>query len=161
VAAQRHWAEHLRLSHHGAAFIALEEGVRLRPYYDTRHIVTTGVGHVIVPQHTTITQHDLHAWSFPSPAAAVNYFRDHDVKAYEHAVRRALGRAALTQAQFDACVSLCFNIGVGGFASSAVARNIRAGRMWAAANAFLAWSNPPVLRGRRHRERALFLRGHW
>jgi lysozyme len=161
VAAQRHWAEHLRLSHHGAAFIALEEGVRLRPYYDTRHIVTTGVGHVIVPQHTTITQHDLQAWSFPSPAAAVNYFRDHDVKAYEHAVRRALGRAALTQAQFDMCVSLCFNIGPAGFASSSVARYIRAGKLRRAALAFYAWSKPAVLRARRGRESHRFLIGHW
>jgi hypothetical protein len=31
MAAKRHWAEHLRLSHHGAAFIAREEGVSSPP----------------------------------------------------------------------------------------------------------------------------------
>jgi lysozyme len=161
MAAQGHWAEHLRLSHHGAAFIAREEGVRLRPYYDSRRIVTTGVGHVITPQHTTITQHDLQHWSFPSTTAAISYFRDHDVKTYEAAVRRTLGKASLTQAQFDMCVSLCFNIGTGGFASSQVARNIKAGRMRAAGAAFFGWANPRVLLGRRGRESRRFLLGHW
>jgi lysozyme len=161
VPAKRHWAEHLRLSHHGAAFLAREEGVRVRPYYDSRHIVTTGVGHVITPQHTQITAHDLQAWSFRSPAEAVNYFRNHDVIVYERAVRAALGKASLTQAQYDACVSLAFNIGTGGFASSRVARYIRAGQMRRAGLAFLGWANPRVLLGRRRREMALFLRGHW
>jgi lysozyme len=161
MSAERHWAEHLRLSHHGAAFIALEEGVRTHPYPDSDGWATAGVGHLIVPMHRGVTAHDRQVWTFPSPRAAIDYFRGHDVIAYERAVRHALGRAGLTQAQYDACVSLCFNIGVGGFARSEVARLIRAGKLRAAANAFRAWEVPAVLRGRRERERALFLRGHW
>src|SRR4051794_4357258 len=104
--AKRHWASRMKLSHHGAAFIAGEEGVRLRPYVDSVGWATTGVGHLIQPQHKGVTQADFHRWSFPSSVAAINYFRCHDVKAYEDAVRASLGRAGVTQAQFDMCVSL-------------------------------------------------------
>jgi lysozyme len=159
--AKRHWAEHLRLSHHGATFIATEEGVRVRPYRDSRGIVTTGVGHVVTPQHYVITAQDLRRWSFSSPAAAVEFFRDHDVVVYERAVRAALGKASLTQAQYDMCVSLCFNIGTGAFATSRVARSIKAGRMRAAGLAFYGWARPTVLWGRRNREALRFLKGRW
>jgi lysozyme len=161
MAAKRHWAEHMRLSHHGAAFIAREEGVRTHPYPDSRGLATTGVGHLITPAHRGVTAHDIHTWSFPSSAAAINYFRNHDVVIYERAVRRTLGKASLTQAQYDMCVSLAFNIGTGGFAGSSVARNIKAGRMRAAGVAFFGWANPRVLLGRRGRESRRFLAGHW
>lgn len=159
--AKRHWASRMKLSHHGAAFIASEEGVRLRPYVDSVGWATSGVGHLIQPQHKGVTRADIHRWSFPSSVAAINYFRDHDVKTYEDAVRATLGRAGVTQAQFDMCVSLCFNIGTGGFAGSSVARHIRARRVQAAGDSFMNWANPPELHGRRARERARFLAGHW
>src|SRR6202035_3888215 len=60
--------------------------------------------------------------------------------------------------QFDALVSLCFNIGAGGFHSSTVLRQHRAGNYAAAADAFLMWdkdhhdgvlvANPGLLRRR-------------
>lgn len=159
--APRHWAEHLRLSHHGAAFIAAEEGVMLRPYVDSQGWATAGVGHLITPMHRGVTDADRRRWTFRSTAAAVEFFRDHDVLAYEHAVRSTLGHASLTQAQYDMCVSLCFNIGTGGFARSSVARYIAEGKLHAAGDAFMGWANPPELRPRRARERAVFDRGHW
>lgn len=159
--AARHWATKTKLSHRGAAFIAGEEGVRVRPYRDSSGWVTTGVGHLIQPMHQTITPADIKKWSFPSSVAAINYFRNHDVLVYEKAVRRALGDHGLTQAQYDMAVSLAFNIGTGGFASSRVAANIRAGNIRAAGDAFLSWANPRVLLGRRQRERARFLKGDW
>jgi lysozyme len=121
-------ADTLRLSQHGADFIAREEGVRLHPYVDSSGWATAGVGHLIQPMHRGVTAWDRRHWTFPNVATAVRYFRAHDVLVYEHAVRKALGSAPVTQAQFDMCVSLCFNIGVGGFVSSRVARLIRAGR---------------------------------
>lgn len=159
--AKRHWAKNMRLSHHGAAFIAREEGVRTRPYVDSVGWATTGVGHLIQPQHKGVTASDIRRWSFPSAQAAIDYFRNHDIITYENAVRETLGKAGVTQAQYDMCVSLCFNIGAGGFASSSVARNIKARKMQAAGDAFLNWANPHVLLGRRQRERARFLAGRW
>lgn len=166
--AQPHWAEHLRLSHHGAAFIAVEEGVELHPYVDSEGWATAGVGHLITPMHKGVTAADRRRWTFPSAHAAINYFRSHDVRGYEHAVRAVLGRASLTQAQYDMCVSLCFNIGTGdvahrrgGFAGSSVAREIVRGNLRAAARAFEMWSVPEVLAPRRRREEARFRLAHW
>lgn len=161
MAAKRHYAVNMRLSHHGAAFIAAEEGVRIRPYADSEGWATSGVGHLIQPMHRGVTLADVKRWSFPSAKAAIDFFRNHDVVIYENAVRKTLGRAGLTQAQYDMCVSLCFNIGAGGFAGSRVAREIKAKRMTAAGDAFLGWAHPAVLLGRRHRERARFMAGHW
>jgi lysozyme len=64
--------------------------------------------------------------------------------------------------QFDACVSLCFNIGVGGFTHSTVLRRINAGDLDGAAAAFIMWDmqGGTVLQGlvnRRNDERAWFI----
>jgi lysozyme len=158
---KHHRARTLTLSHHGASFIAREEGVRTRPYTDSLGWSTTGVGHLIQPAHHGVTDWDVHHWSFPSAASAINYFRTHDVLVYVKAVRDALGDAWVTQAQFDMCVSLCFNIGTAGFRKSRVCRLIRAGKRRAAAFAFLGWARPAVLLGRRRREMAVFLRARY
>ena len=68
----------------------------------------------------------------------------------------------LTQNQFDACVSLCFNIGTAGFANSSVTRDLNSHQIAAAADAFLMWDKQhgTVLQGllnRREDERQLFL----
>jgi lysozyme len=156
-----HEARHLRLSHHGANFIANEEGVRTRPYPDSRGLATSGVGHLIQPAHVGVTSWDRVHWTFPSAKAAIDYFRNHDVVVYEHAVRQELGSALLSQAQYDMCVSLCFNIGTGGFARSRVAYYIKRGQRRRAAVAFLGWAVPRVLLGRRRREMWRFLRRKW
>jgi GH24 family phage-related lysozyme (muramidase) len=161
---RHHPANTLHYSHHGAAFTALEEGVRTRPYVDSEGWATTGVGHLIQPMHRGVTAWDLAHWAFPSAHAAIDYFRRHDAPIYAQAVRDTLGRAPVTQAQFDMCVDLAINIGTAGFAGSSVARFIRwrnhAGRLLAA-NAFLLWARPRVLLGRRQRERRRFLIAHW
>lgn len=156
-----HPANTLRLSQHGANFLAGEEGVMLHPYVDSVGWATAGVGHLIQPQHKGVTGWDRAHWTFPTRTAAISYFRKHDVLVYEHAVRQACGSAPLTQAQFDMCVSLCFNIGTGGFESSSVARYIRAHKRRLAGFAFLRWANPRVLLGRRRREMFRFLRARW
>ena len=79
-----------------------------------------------------------------------------DLGRFEDAVNSAVKRP-LTQNQFDACVSLAFNIGVQGFIGSSVVRQINLGNMQAAADDFLMWEKPPELRGRRESEREQFL----
>lgn len=68
------------------------------------------------------------------------------------------------QHQFDAMVSLCYNIGRGAFARSSVIRHYNLGSLDAAGNSFLAWnkSKGKILKGlvrRREAERKLFLEG--
>lgn len=80
---------------------------------------------------------------------------------FEPAVNHAT-TVPTTQAQFDAMVSLAYNIGTGGFGNSSVLRHHLAGDHQAAADAFLLWNRAagrvlPALTRRRAEERALYL----
>lgn len=90
----------------------------------------------------------------------------------EAALRRELSRfeasvardvtVEINQNEFDACVSLAYNIGAAGFKRSSVLRYLNAGDRPRAAKAFELWSNGggkflPGLLIRRKREAALFL----
>jgi lysozyme len=80
---------------------------------------------------------------------------------YEHGVMSAL-TVPPTQPEFDACVSLAFNIGVAGFKRSSVAKAHNRGDKQAAARAFALWnkSGGKVYAGltrRRAAEAALYL----
>jgi lysozyme len=84
-----------------------------------------------------------------------------DLAPFEAAVNKAVTRP-MTQNQFDACVSLAFNIGAAGFATSTVVRKLNAGDTAGAADAFRLWNKAggQILQGlvnRREAERAQFL----
>jgi lysozyme len=66
-------------------------------------------------------------------------------------------KVPLTQKQFDALYSLCFNIGETNFKKSTVVKKINENDLQGAADAILMWNKPDVLVNRRKRERALFL----
>ena len=151
-----------RTSRKGRAFLIAQEGVRRYAYNDSEGHATFGVGHLI--HLGPVTAADRRKWGTPERPRSmrfVNRVLRRDLRKYERAVRRAVGRR-LYQHRFDACVSLCFNIGTGGFERSTVARELRRhepGFARRAADAFLLWDQPRVLLPRRHRERALFLDG--
>lgn len=124
---------------------------RLKSYQDIVGVWTIGIGHTA-------------AAGLPHPCAGMTLTEDSmaklfatDIVQYENAVNDAV-KIKLTQNEFDACVSLCFNIGGNGFAGSSVVRDLNAGNMAAAANAFLMWEKPPALKSRREAERAQFLK---
>lgn len=150
-----------RTSSKGKDFLAREEGIRLYAYNDSAGNATFGVGHLL--HRGSVTAADRHQWgTIARPHTrrfAMKIFGE-DLKHYEAAVRQAVGRR-LPQQQFDACVSLCFNIGTAGFAGSSVAHHLRSSpvstRARLAANAILLWDHPAELLPRRKRERALFL----
>jgi lysozyme len=154
-----------RASRKGREFLAREEGLRPYAYADSAGNATFGIGHLLHPG--PVTAADGHKWGTKqhphTRAYAMRVFR-RDLRKYEKAVRDAVGRR-LPQQQFDACVSLCFNIGIGGFAGSTVAGTLRndspSVRARIAAQAFLLWSHPAELRPRRERERRLFLEGKY
>jgi hypothetical protein len=82
---------------------------------------------------------------------------------YEAAVSYSAPRA--TQDQFDAMVSLAYNIGTAGFSGSTVAHQHAMGDTQGAADAFRMWNKSqgavlPVLVKRREQERAVYLHGH-
>ena len=85
-----------------------------------------------------------------------------DVSRFEAAVEKTCPETE--QCQFDACVSLAYNIGPAAFAKSSVVRLHNLKRYAEAAQAFMLWNKAggKVLRGlerRREAERALFLSG--
>jgi lysozyme len=135
------------------------EGCRLKAYPDPGskdgHPWTIGWGSTgpgIVPS-TVWTQ----------AQADERFMRDVNDK-YGAAVDRLLGDSPTTQSQFDAMVSLTYNIGIGstnrskpgGFTRSTVLRKHKAGDFKGAAEAFLMWNknDGKVMRGLTRRRMA-------
>lgn len=85
-----------------------------------------------------------------------------DLNKFERGVLLVIGATPTTQNQFDAMVSLAYNIGEDGFAKSSVARYHRAGDKKRAAASFALWNKQAgkVLGGlvrRRAEEAKLYL----
>lgn len=112
----------------GVELIASFEKCRLNAYDDGYGVWTIGYGHTrgVVPG-MTITKEE-----------AEELFRE-DLQEFEGYVLETITNEP-TQNEFDAMVSLTFNIGPGGFAKSSVARFFNAGEYTRAANAFLLWN---------------------
>jgi len=146
-----------QISDKGIALMKRFEGFRADAYPDPGHgwtRATIGYGHTAaagppnVVRGMTVTR-----------AEAMKIFR-RDLRKFERSVERAV-KVPLRQHQFDACVSLAYNIGAANFRKSSVLKHINAGDMAAAARAFGNWtrSNGRVMRGlvrRRKAEARLF-----
>ena len=142
----------MKVSATGRALIEKFEGCVLHAYQDVVGVWTIGYGHTEgVYEGQVITQADADQM--------LSDDLDHE---YGPGVQAAIGDAPTTQAQFDAMVSLAYNIGIGGFAGSTVCRQHRAGNYLAAADAFSLWNKaggkilPPLAR-RRVEEEKLYL----
>lgn len=126
------------------------ETLQLTAYQGLQHLLI-GYGHA---------GEDVRAGMTITAAEAERLLRA-DLQTCETAVERTVTRP-LTNNQFSAMVSLCFNIGEGAFARSHVARHFNAGNDRAAADAFLHWRKSAgevrkSLAQRRAFERQLFL----
>lgn len=140
----------MKISTRGLNMIADFEGLRLETYLDVVGVPTIGYGHT--GKHATpgnvIT------------VAQAKRILDEDLDTFEAAVTGAAQTA--NQNQFDAMVSLAYNIGVGAFKKSTVLRKHLAGDYQAAARAFGLWNKAggkvwPGLTRRRNYEAALYL----
>lgn len=127
------------------------EGVRFEAYDDGVGVWTIGVGHVKgVKIGDMATEEQVDQWLIEDLADA------------EDSVNSALKGIPLTQNQFDALVSLTFNIGGGAFSNSTLVKRLKARDIQQAADQFLVWNRAGgrVLKGlqrRRAAERELFL----
>lgn len=130
-------------------FITKEEGFKNKAYKDSKGLLTIGVGHLIKADE----QHLINAVLTDEQ---VKELLKSDLKWCSEAVESSV-KVPLTQNQFDALYSLCFNIGETNFRKSTVVRKINENDLAGAADAILMWNKPAVLEGRRKRERALFL----
>jgi lysozyme len=140
----------MQLGPKGTALIKSFEDCKLAAYQDQRGIWTLGWGHTLgVVPYQTCSQEDADIWFVQDVQTAVN------------AVSRTTD-VPLTQEQFDALVSLTFNIGQGSEAHSTLLALVNQRNFAAAADQFLVWNhtNGVVNAGltrRRKAERALFL----
>ena len=130
-------------------FITKEEGARNKAYKDSKGLWTIGVGHLIKAD-------EQHLITATLTDEQVEELLRSDLKWCSEAVESSV-KVPLTQNQYDALYSLCFNIGGTNFAKSTVVKKINAGDMNGAAAAIEMWNKPAVLINRRKRERALFL----
>ena len=153
----------MKISEKGLTLIKKEEAFKAKRYLCAAGKPTIGYGHVILPAEAR-----YHTATLTEAEASTLLQADVDKKYGAH-VAKSLTRA-VTQNQFDALVSLCFNIGTGGFSQSSVLRLANAGSTDKAAitTAFGAWNkvtNPKTqvkeankgLTVRRGREAALYL----
>ena len=140
----------MQTSQRGIDLIKSFEGLRLRAYRDAGGILTIGYGH---------TGRDVIEGLAISQTQAEELLRG-DLMRFEDGVRKQAGAA--TPNQFDAMVSLAFNIGVTAFANSTLVRKHREGDHPGAADEFLRWNRAggrPLsgLTRRRQAERRLYL----
>ena len=142
----------MSISPAGIALSQAHEGLRLTAYRDAGGVWTIGYGSTGgVRRGMTITRDQ----------AVLRLY--HDLDTAESAVNSRV-TVPLSQPQFDALVSLVFNIGGGAFRKSTLLQKLNAGDYAGAANEFNRWVKAkgrvlPGLVTRRAAERALFLSG--
>lgn len=149
----------MKVSATGRKAIAGHEGVRLEAYPDPAtggEPWTVGVGHTSAAGPPKVVK------GMTITADECDQILARDLATFEAAVSNAV-TVPLNPNQFDALVSLAFNIGAGNFGKSTLLRQLNAGNYRSAAEQFTAWNKAagkvmPGLIIRRAAERALFLR---
>lgn len=150
----------MRTSALGVRFICRWEAFRATPYRDQAGHLTWGYGHCQKAGEQPPAAIDIDA------ALAL---MESDLQPVERTIVSRVERH-LTQSEFDALVSLGYNIGPVALAGSTLLRLVNAGRIDDAAKQFLQWSkvrNPKTgmlepssgLLARRKAERTIFLGG--
>lgn len=141
-------------SQNGIALIKRSESLRLKAYLDAVGIWTIGYGWTGLVEGIPV-----HDGMLITNDTAEILLRN-GVLQYERAINH-LVTASLNQNQFDAMVSLAYNIGIGAFERSTLLKKFNAGDMAGAAAEFLRWNKAggkilPGLVTRRKAEVSLF-----
>ena len=147
--------ESMSVSNKGVDLICEFEGKRLVAYDDGVGIWTIGFGTIKYPNDVRVKKGDTCTLE-----QAKEYMR-HDLIEFEHTVNSSV-KVPLNQNQFDALVSLAYNIGSSAFKSSTLVKKLNAGDYQGAADQFNVWINAGGKRmqglvNRRDREKLLFL----
>lgn len=145
----------MQTSERGRKLIETFEGLRLTAYRDAVGVWTIGYG------HTARSGEPLPYAGMTISWAKADAILASDLRPVEQGVLTAIKRP-MAQGQFDAMVSLAFNIGLSAFRASSVARYFNRGQPILAANAFRLWDKAggAVVGGlgaRREAERSEFL----
>lgn len=110
-------------------------------YADPIGLATVGVGHLLKPPRRP-TRQDFHRYGTKQRPkmtdAHVDRILRRDLRAFEEGVRRLVRKDTLSF-EFEAMVSLAFNIGLGAFADSTVLKHHNAGRSFRAGAWFMRY----------------------
>jgi lysozyme len=146
----------MKMTKQGLDLIKQWEGFRAKAYRCPAGVWTIGYGHT-----SMAGKPDVKPGMAISKAEGERILMN-DLRVYEAGVRSAI-KVNLTSNQYSACVSLCYNIGVGAFRRSSVARFCNRSQWKNAADAFALWNKAggkvlPGLVRRRAAEASLFLK---
>ena len=147
--------ESMSVSNKGVDLICEFEGKRLAAYDDGVGVWTIGFGTIKYPNGVRVKKGDTCTLE-----QAKEYMR-HDLIEFEHTVNSSV-KVPLNQNQFDALVSLAYNIGSNAFKSSTLVKKVNTGDYRGASDQFNVWINAGGKRmqglvNRRDKEKLLFL----
>ena len=148
--------DEMSISPSGVDLICNFEGLRLKAYDDGVGVWTIGYGTTKYPNGIRVKKGDT------CTLEQAKAYMQNDLKAFERTVNDAVN-VSINQNQFDALVSLAYNIGATAFKKSTLVKRLNEGNYKAAANQFNVWVNAGGKRmqglvNRRAAERALFLK---
>jgi lysozyme len=137
----------MRLDKEGYEALHEREGLKLKPYLDTENVPTIALGNTFYENGTKVTMKDkaltkdeaIHLGTLTADKFALRVSK--------------LITSQVNQNQFNALVSLCYNIGQNGFANSTVLRLVNKNpNDIKIADAIAMWRKNEEVRGRRTTE---------
>lgn len=134
----------------GRAALVSREALKTRAYKDSVGVWTIGVGHTSAAGDPKVTPGMV-----ITESEALEIF-DRDLRQYEAAVDGSV-KVPLADHERDALVSICYNIGPGGFRKSTFLKRLNEGDRAGCAKAIMSWVKPPEVTSRRTAERDQFL----
>lgn len=148
--------DEMHVSPSGVDLICNFEGLRLKAYDDGVGVWTIGFGTTKYPNGIRVRKGDT------CTLDQAKAYMQNDLKSFEQTVNNTV-KVPLNQNQFDALVSLAYNIGSTAFKNSTLVKRLNEGNYNAAANQFNVWVNAGGKRmqglvNRRAAERTLFLK---
>ena len=146
----------MKISSRGLELIKDFEGFSSSAYLDVVNIPTIGWGNTFYEDGTKVKLGDQISKTDALKLLEVVANRDFADKIFPSI------KVKVSQSQFDAMVSLAYNIGVGAFLKSTLLKKVNAGDFTGAGEEFLRWNKAggKVVLGltrRREREKQLFL----
>lgn len=137
----------MKLDKQGLSALHSREGLRLTPYLDTQGVPTIAIGNTYYLDGRKVTMNDkslTREQAIELGTVTADSFAKQVLK---------LLKTSINQNQFNALVSLAYNIGITGFKNSTVLRKVNANpNDKTIADAFMMWTKNPELIGRRKSE---------
>lgn len=139
----------MQISQQGLQKIIQREGVILHAYQDIVGVWTIGTGHT-----TAAGSPEVHPGMVITKEQNDEILKD-DLKPIEEQFTKYV-HVQCTQNQYDAIISIVFNVGPKFWHSTAIQR-LNTGDVKGAASAIMLWNKPKEIIGRRHTEMQQFL----